>query len=132
MRVTIAASGQGRFAEEMEFARDCAFSGYVPTLLVLDATPSTRLEALTSAYQQFGGQVYIGENAWEHVAEKAGWAMGQFVEKYIHIPFQAIIRDERILPALCLRVQDDQIIVEIGQTQMSVPRFQLDEDVEIG
>lgn len=131
MRVTIAASGQGRFTEEMEFARDCAFSGYIPTLLVLDSTPSSRLEMLTSAYQQFGGQVYVGENAWGHLAEKAGWAMGQFVEKYIHAPFRAIALDELSLPPLSLRAQDDRILVEIGQTRMSIPRSHFDQSVEI-
>jgi hypothetical protein len=42
MRVTIAASGQGRFQEELAFARDCYHSGYIPVLLVLDPTPSAR------------------------------------------------------------------------------------------
>lgn len=36
MRVTIAASGQGRFQEELDFAKDCKESGYTPVLLVLD------------------------------------------------------------------------------------------------
>ena len=46
MRVTIAASGQGRFQEELDFAQDCHQSGYSPVLLVLDPTPSTRLDDL--------------------------------------------------------------------------------------
>lgn len=36
MRVTIAASGQGRFQEELDFAWDCSHSGFTPILLVLD------------------------------------------------------------------------------------------------
>lgn len=131
MRVTIAASGQGRFTEEIEFARDCAFSGYVPTLLVLDPTPSSRLETLTTAYQQFGGQAYIGESAWGHLAEKAGWAMGQFIEKYIHAPFRVVTSDKFSLLPLSLKVQDDHVIVGIGQTHISISRSHPDEDVEI-
>lgn len=34
LRVTIAASGQGRFSEEMDFAEDCQASGFTPILLV--------------------------------------------------------------------------------------------------
>lgn len=132
MRVTIAASGQGRFSEELAFAKDCAFSGYIPVLLVLDATPSSRLDELIDAYQEYGGQVYLGETAWQHIAEKAGWAMGQFVEKYIHAPFLAIGHDETGLPSLSLQIEGNQIIVQIAQTQMSIPRFRADDIVEMG
>ncbi len=38
LRVTIAASGQGRWGEELDFPVDCANSGYAPILLVLDPT----------------------------------------------------------------------------------------------
>ena len=40
IRMTIAASGQGRWGEELEFPEDCRQSGYVPVLIVLDPTPS--------------------------------------------------------------------------------------------
>lgn len=56
MRVTIAASGQGRFKEELDFARDCHFSqpSFTPILLVLDSTPSSRLDDLAAAYKNTG------------------------------------------------------------------------------
>ena len=34
--MTIAASGQGRWKEELDFPADCKASGYVPVLVVLD------------------------------------------------------------------------------------------------
>ena len=39
LRVTIAASGQGRFAEELSFPVECRASGLTPVLIVLDPTP---------------------------------------------------------------------------------------------
>lgn len=61
MRVTIAASGQGRFKEELDFAQDCFNSGYTPILLVLDPTPSTRLNELQAAYRKYQGDAYVGK-----------------------------------------------------------------------
>ena len=46
LRVTIAASGQERWREELEFPQDCRNSGYVPVLLVLDSTPNPKLGKL--------------------------------------------------------------------------------------
>ena len=92
MRVTIAASGQGRFQEELDFARDCHASGFTPILLVLDPTPSTRLADLSSAYARFGGRAYTGEDGWNHILEKAGPVMGQFIEKYVRRAVQEVDR----------------------------------------
>ncbi|MBN9119738.1 MAG: restriction endonuclease [Planctomycetes bacterium] len=83
MRVTIAASGQGRFKEELDFAKDCESSGYTPVLLVLDPTPSVRLDDLSAEYRQYGGTAHIGLDAWKHIEEKAGAVMGRFVEKVL-------------------------------------------------
>ncbi len=102
MRVTLAASGQGRFQEELSFARDCQASGYVPVLLVLDPTPSLRLDDLAAAYQQYGGSAYSGDNAWTHIRGNAGSVMGLFVEKYIHTPLRAISSTPRTLQPLRL------------------------------
>ncbi|GAG76238.1 unnamed protein product, partial [marine sediment metagenome] len=55
MRVTIAASGQGRFKEELSYAEDCKSSGYKPVLIVLDPTPSARLDELIKEYEEYNG-----------------------------------------------------------------------------
>lgn len=90
LRVTIAASGQGRFGEELDFAEDCHASGYVPILLVLDPTPSHRLTDLTREYQRVGGKAYIGDEAWAHLEDEAGPTMATFVEKYVRRPISNI------------------------------------------
>ena len=46
IRLTIAASGQGRWQEELDFPTDCRHCGYKPILIVLDPTPNPRLEEL--------------------------------------------------------------------------------------
>ena len=48
LRVTIAASGQGRFGEERSFPREARVAGLTPVLIVLDPTPSPRLTHLIS------------------------------------------------------------------------------------
>src|SRR6266545_7731271 len=50
LRVTIAASGQGRWREELEFPGDCRASGYTPVLVVLDPTPNQKLDELRRAF----------------------------------------------------------------------------------
>jgi len=86
LRVTIAASGQGRFKEEIQFAKDAFHSNATPILLVLDPTASSRLDELQKAYIENGGQVYLGEEAWKHLANAAGNAMSRFIEKYVKPP----------------------------------------------
>lgn len=90
LRVTIAASGQGRFAEELDFARDCRESGFTPILLVLDPTPNHRLDDLIAEYKKYGGRTYIGDAAWQHLETEAGETMGAFIENYVRRPISEI------------------------------------------
>ncbi|MDQ2808651.1 MAG: ApaLI family restriction endonuclease [Chloroflexota bacterium] len=122
MRVTLAASGQGRFQEELSFARDCQASGYVSILLVLDPTPSLRLDDLAAVYQQYGGTAYIGDDAWAHIASKAGRVMGLFVEKYIHTPLREVSSTHPALQPLRLVQTESAIQIEIGTQQFVLSR----------
>lgn len=90
LRVTIAASGQGRFGEELDFAEDCHASGYRPVLLVLDPTPSHRLDDLTREFERVGGEAYVGDEAWLYLEQQAGPTMATFVEKYVRRPIKEI------------------------------------------
>lgn len=83
LRVTIAASGQGRFAEELSFPVECQAAGYKPVLLVLDPTPSNRLKELSEKYFECGGELLQGEKAWRHMEKQAGAVMSVFIKKYI-------------------------------------------------
>ena len=122
MRVTIAANGQGRFKEELDFARDCNASGYVPILLVLDATPSSRLDELIREYARYDGNAYIGGEAWQHVEDKAGRVMGQFVEKYVRVPFREVNIAHKHLQSITLAQTDAAIEIRIGNDRFTVAR----------
>ena len=89
MRVTIAASGQGRFGEELSFPRECQIAGFRPILIVLDPTPSPRLDELKTAFEKVAGSSYIGGEAWAHLHKKSGEILSMFVEKYIRPPIES-------------------------------------------
>ena len=79
LRVTIAASGQGRWQEELEFPEDCQASDYTPVLIVLDPTPNPKLDELVKAFLGSDGEVYVGNAAWNHLQEAApAWGSVQF------------------------------------------------------
>lgn len=122
MRVTIAASGQGRFQEELDFARDCHESGFTPILLVLDPTPSARLGDLAAEYGKYGGTAYIGDDAWKHLEERAGAVMGKFVEKYVRIPLREVDASYGELQLLNLANTGSAIEVQIGGERFSIAR----------
>ncbi|WP_306226414.1 hypothetical protein [Bosea beijingensis] len=86
IRVTIAASGQGRWSEELAFPVDCRASGFNPILVVLDPTPNPRLTDLSAAFVAAGGSVYIGQDAWAHLEQRAGPTMAVFLETYVRRP----------------------------------------------
>lgn len=92
LRVTTAASGQGRFGEEINFAKDCRASGYRPVLLVLDPTPNPRLSDLKTAFEKAEGIAFIGDKAWEHLENEAGKVMATFVERYVRQPISQLER----------------------------------------
>lgn len=83
LRVTIAASGQGRFGEELSFPSECKAAGIIPVLLVLDPTPSSRLDELSKKFINCGGEFYQGEKAWLYMEGKSGEVISVFIEKYI-------------------------------------------------
>lgn len=97
LRVTIAASGQGRFAEELSFADDCRQSGAKPILVVLDPTENNKLTELQAAFRHHGGEAYVGEDAWGHLEDEAGPTMASFIERYVRKPVSEISAFETVL-----------------------------------
>lgn len=130
MRVTIAASGQGRFKEELDFAKDCNTSGYTPVLLVLDPTPSTRLDDLSKEYEKYGGVAHIGLKAWEHIEEKAGNVMGNFVEKYVRVPLAEVDKGFSTLQPLTIKDDGQIITVRLGTQEFKIARVRPEEQIE--
>ncbi len=123
LRVTIAASGQGRWREELDFPRDCRVSGFVPVLIVLDATPNPKLHELCKAFESTAGEVYVGEAAWKHLDEMAGSTMAMFLKRYIHDPIQALLeKTPRSLPDLTLRMGAGDISVGVGKESFRIVR----------
>lgn len=97
LRVTIAASGQGRFSEEMSFPYEARMAGFTPVLIVFDPTPSALLERLKAKYVEEGGRYAIGEDAWNMLTDRAGREMGKYIIKYIKPP---ISKMDEIRPAI--------------------------------
>jgi hypothetical protein len=98
LRVTIAASGQGRFAEELSFPRDARAAGLPPVLIVLDPTHSPRLDELIAAFNVNDGKHYVGTDAWAHMDSKAGNTMAVFLERYIRPPLSEMANHEDTKP----------------------------------
>lgn len=125
MRVTIAASGQGRWGEELQFPRECRLADFVPVLIVLDATPNPKLEELTKVFLAERGEVYIGERAWEHLESLAGPTMARFLETYVREPIQALLAEApEVLPDLSLAMNGDTISVVVGGERLVIRRLQ--------
>ena len=113
LRVTAAASGQGRFAEEISFPAECRAAGIVPILLVLDPTPSERLKNLVKAFASSGGYALIGEDAWKHVEQKAGKTMSVFIATYVRPPLERMSALDSGKPEkISLRQEGGKIVVE--------------------
>ena len=129
IRMTIAASGQGRWGEELEFPEDCRQSGYVPVLIVLDPTPSPKLDELRAVFLNAGGEVYVGQEAWVHLEDLAGPTMARFLEQYVHNPLQALLAEEPIqLPDLLLAMDDERLTIRVGDEECSIVRVRTGED----
>ncbi|HJR06135.1 MAG TPA: hypothetical protein VJ842_02470 [Pyrinomonadaceae bacterium] len=123
LRVTIAASGQGRWREELEFPNDCQASGFKPVLIVLDPTPNAKLEELRNTFLRASGQVYVGQEAWDHLKASAGTTMARFLELYVHLPIQSLLRSvPEYLPEIVLRMDKENLVVVIGEETLTVRR----------
>jgi hypothetical protein len=140
VRVTIAASGQGRWGEETQFPRECWMSGYKPILVVLDPTPNPKLDELTKAFLASNGEVHTGDAAWKHLDEMAGATMALFLENYVRGPLNSLLAEaDQILPDLHLSLADHTITLSLGREKLVIPRTpdapsdevdELPEDVE--
>ncbi len=135
LRVTIAASGQGRFGEELSFARDCRSSGAKPILVVLDPTENDKLTGLQAAYRDAGGAAYVGDAAWSHLEDEAGATMASFIERYVRVPvasvssFENAIEDDsanrsRILQDLRVKLEGNELTISLGEHQRRIERHE--------
>lgn len=123
LRVTIAASGQGRWGEELAFTEDCKSSGHVPILVVLDSTKNPKLEELTRAFEKAGGRAYAGEKAWAHLEAEAGPTMAAFLEKYVRAPLRDLLQAVPTeLPPMTLNMMADRVVFGVAGSEYVVRR----------
>jgi hypothetical protein len=120
IRITNAASRQGRLAEELSFPEDCSHSGYIPRLLVFDPTPCKTLDQVVQAFRASGGEAYLGQTAYDHIGETAGPARAEFLRRYVADPLRAYddtIPDYgrgRALADLRLSAAPDRLTMEVS------------------
>lgn len=135
LRVTIAASGQGRFGEELSFARDCRSSGARPILVVLDPTENDKLTGLQGAYREAGGAAYVGDAAWGHLEDEAGVTMASFIERYVRVPVASVSSFEKtiegdaskrslILRDLQAKLEGNVLTISLGEHQRRIARHE--------
>ena len=125
IRVTIAASGQGRWSEELEFPVDCRKSGFMPVLVVLDPTTNPKLTELAKTFRDNGGEVFIGQEAWRHLESTAGPTLGRFLETYVHGPIAALLAElPEEMPELVLNMTDDLLTLSVDGEEFSMTRSQ--------
>ena len=123
IRLTIAASGQGRWEEELSFPRECVAAGIRPVLIVLDPTTSNRFEQLRDVFLSLGGLVFVGEAAWGHIEERAGRTMASFVENYIKPALDAASDfDTTHLDQLSLNWTNGSVTIRIGDKEHRINR----------
>ena len=123
LRVTIAASGQGRWAQELAFPEDCRASGYVPALVVLDSTPNVKLAELCEAFDAAGGESFVGPSAWEHLNCMAGPTMAKFLDIYVHTPMLAVMENmPPSLPPLTIRIDSGDLTIDVGNESFKISR----------
>lgn len=126
IRVTIAASGQGRWREELDYPIDCKESGYTPALVVLDGTPNPKLAELEKAFLEQDGDVYKGADAWEHLDNLAGPTMSLFLENYVRGPIDKLISEApQKLPQFVATMSDDNISISIGDETLRIVRHDM-------
>lgn len=116
LRVTIAASGQGRFPEEMSFPLESRAAGIKPILLVLDPTTSPRLSDLSKQYEKYNGEFYHGDAAWMHMEQEAGEVVSVFIENYIKPAIKAVETID-ISALEAIKIEWDRKYIEIAITE---------------
>lgn len=113
LRVTIAASGQGRFSEEMTFPYEARMAGLKPILVVFDPTPSPLLERLKAKYVEEGGIYAIGDDAWNLLTQRAGREMGKYIIKYIKPPISKMDGERKEIPdSIKLLATNNSLVIE--------------------
>lgn len=130
LRMTIAASGQGRWGEELDFPEDCKASGFTPQLIVFDSTPSPKLTELMSAFEAAGGKSHVGPDAWGHLEDLAGPTMAKFLDRYLRDPLDNLLAAvPDALPEIKVTMESERVVFALGYGEYEARREE--EDAEL-
>ena len=126
IRVTIAASGQGRWREELDYPIDCKVSGYRPVLVVLDGTTNPKLVELVKAFEAQGGECHVGEAAWRHLEALAGKVMAKFLETYVRRPLADLLAcaPQRPLPEFRAVDNGSHLLINVMGESLRIQRIE--------
>jgi hypothetical protein len=121
-RMTNAASGQGRWKEELGFVDDCVNAGLTPVLLVLFDTDGGSKKKLTELRTKFEahGRAYVGEEAWVYMEKVAGKAMSIFLTKYVKRPLLELLKESEANTSLTISMDNE------GGIEVSDDNHQMD------
>ena len=122
IRITIAASGQGRWGEELSYPQQAQSAGYIPVLLVFDPTPNPKLTEISQTYLDSGGQVFVGDDAWAHVALRANRCMELFFRLYVRPPLDELIGIVGDIESMEFSISENDMQFLIGTSVYSFPR----------
>jgi len=130
LRVTIAASGQGRWGEELDFPQDCRASEFTPVLVVFDPTDNPKLNELVEAFEEAGGCAYVGDDAWGHLEDEAGYTMAAFIEKYVRSPLRDLLDVAPVgMPKLQLEMSAERVVFAVDGHESEIRRTGEDPDL---
>jgi hypothetical protein len=89
----------------------------------MDPTPNPKLTAITKAFKDSDGRVFLGDEVWLHLSELSGAEIATFVKQYIKDPVASIAVRELLDLGLRYRTgtDGDSIEVTIGDHNWTSP-----------
>ncbi len=67
-----------------------------------------------AGYSRYGGGAYMGNDAWNHINDRAGKVMGKFVQKYVRTPLLEVDSTYTSLQTISLVNLGTTIRVQMG------------------
>ncbi|MDF3362794.1 hypothetical protein HLM50_17165 [Sulfitobacter sp. Ks41] len=65
-------------------------SGYIPRLIIFEEVSTSILERLMRSYAKYGGEIFCGQLAWEHVKAQASENLKLCIDRYCRDPFMLV------------------------------------------
>jgi len=76
-----------------------------------------------AAFRAQSGEVYKGQEAWNHLEGLAGMTMAFFLRRYVHEPIQTLLSEvPDTLPELVLRMEANQLVITVDGEVFAIER----------